>query len=106
MALESSIERDACARIEEELRVPNIKIKIRSWPDRLFLIPGGRPFMIEFKRPGPGNDAREDQKNIHRLLRKLGYEVEVHDKLEEAYEAVRRRLVRARGWTDGLDTRA
>jgi hypothetical protein len=49
----------------------------RSWPDRQFFIPGGRPLFIEFKKPG--EDPTELQNKNHRMLRGLGYAVEVVD---------------------------
>lgn len=88
--LESYIERTACRRIAD-LGVRNIKLaKVRGWPDRLFLIPGGKPLFIEFKRPGA--KPRKFQSHIHAILRRLGYKVEIHDDATQAVEAVRRAL--------------
>jgi hypothetical protein len=62
----------------------------RDWPDRLFFIPGGRPLLIEFKRPGkaptPKQAARIKQ------LKELGYDVEVCDNKEQGVALVRARL--------------
>ena len=59
-----------------------------GWPDRIFLVPGGRPLFIEFKRPGEEPDER--QKEIHRRLRAAGYVVEVHDNRDAALLSIRR----------------
>lgn len=66
----------------------------RSWPDRMFLVPGGRPLFIEFKRPGKEPTAKQ----AHRIqeLRELGYDVQVCDNKEEGIEIVRSRLEAAR----------
>lgn len=62
-----------------------IKLALRTesgWPDRLFLVPGGLPVFIEFKRqgqkPGPLQDFRL------RELRKLGYRAEWADNYDTA----------------------
>ena len=91
------IERRACKRILDQLGVYSIKLTTpgqSGFPDRLFLIPGGRPFFIEFKRPG--EEPRPLQHHIHQLLRQLGYDVEVHDAIEPAFAAVSKRLDAAR----------
>jgi hypothetical protein len=54
----------------------------RGWPDDLFLIPGGRPLFIEFKRPG----ARPTPLQLFRLetLNALGYDAGWCDSADEA----------------------
>lgn len=77
--LESSIERKACSEAKK-LGVRNVKMNTLSdtgWPDRMFLIPGGRPLFIEFKRPG--GELSPKQQYVHDLLKSLGYTVETHD---------------------------
>jgi hypothetical protein len=61
-------------------------IYARSWPDQLFLIPGGRPLFIEFKKPG----EVPTEKQAHRIkqLRDLGYDVEVCDSKEQGIACV------------------
>ena len=54
----------------------------RSWPDRCFWIEGGRPVLIEFKRPGEGPNP--NQAAIIAKLKELGYIVEVFDDSDEA----------------------
>lgn len=46
-------------------------------PDFIFWFPGGRPLLIEFKRPG--GKATPLQAATHRQLKELGYEVHVID---------------------------
>lgn len=78
------------------LGVPSLKLNLkgnRGWPDRIFLIPGGRPLFIEFKRPG--EEPRKLQQQRHRILRKLGYDVEVHEERHAALDAVRQARDRA-----------
>lgn len=87
--LESSVEQEACDLIYDNLGVENSKLKVlgdNGFPDRVFWLPGGKPFLIEFKRPG--EKARPKQLYIHNKLRNLGYQVEVHDNAIDAFEAV------------------
>lgn len=55
-------------------------------PDRLILIPGGRMFFAELKRPGAR--PRPLQIAVHQRLRRLGFEVYVIDSKEKAEEVV------------------
>jgi len=57
-----------------------------GWPDRIFLIPGGRPLFIEFKRPG--ETPRPLQVARHDELRRLGYYVKVVDSIESGRQAI------------------
>lgn len=94
--LEGAIERKACANALL-MGVDNIKLKAigkNGWPDRLFLIPGGRPLLIEFKRFG--ERTRKLQDYIHGNLRALGYQVEAHDTVDGALQAIRKALDAAR----------
>src|SRR5574340_1169413 len=78
--LERTVERMACRRALSELGVASMKLAAqgqRSWPDRMFLIPGGRALMIEFK--APGEMPRPDQLQCHDILRMLVYQVGVCD---------------------------
>lgn len=73
------------------LGVENLKLNVQGsvgWPDRMFLVPGGRPLFIEFKRPGA--KPRAVQMHIHDRLRELGYQVEVHDDIGEAVKSIAR----------------
>jgi hypothetical protein len=77
--LESDVEKKVCKHADE-LGIMHIKINIRGrrgWPDREFLIPGGKPLFIEFKRPG--EKVEPIQEFIHGQLRDAGYNVLVVD---------------------------
>jgi hypothetical protein len=89
IVLERDIEEAVRVKAREKLGLTSTKLNLRharDWPDRLFWIPGGRPFLIEFKRPGehptPKQAARIEE------LRSLGYDVEVHTDKEEAFAAL------------------
>lgn len=77
--------------------VKDIGIKVRKLnglgnrddPDRLFWLPGW-PFLIEFKKPG--EVPTEKQALRIKELQDLGYDVEVHDNVEEAKQAVIKQL--------------
>jgi len=85
---EVSIEEKACSLIYEHLGIKGSKLKVKGesgYPDRIFWLPGGKPFLIEFKKPG--EEPRPSQIRIHDYLRSLGYKVEVHDNAIDALEA-------------------
>lgn len=63
----------------------------RSQPDYIFRIPGGRPFLIEFKRPGEVPTPLQ-ARTIGEWLAD-GYDVEVHDTKETAIAALKNRTV-------------
>ena len=97
MAEESKIERRACDRALDELGVTNSKLVTpgrTGFPDRIFYIPGGKPLLIEFKRPG--EEPKPMQLYIHQLLRQLKYNVKVCDNVEDAVRYVREALHAAR----------
>lgn len=78
--------------------VPSIPVKLKAgvdtgFPDVMFLIPGGKPLFVEFK--WPGFTPAPKQVYWHTLLRKLGYEVEVHDTVKGCLEAIRQACARA-----------
>jgi hypothetical protein len=95
---ESKIERDACRRALDEQGVPNIKMihpgGETGWPDRCFFIPGGKPFLLEFKEVGYKPDKK--QAYIHDMLEGLGYDVAWTDNTEDALAAIRARVASAR----------
>lgn len=91
--LESEIETKVVDKAKKIFSVISFKLALKhdaGWPDRVFLIPGGVPFFIEFKRSG--DDARPLQKFRHELLRKLGYDIELHDDYDTAMAAIKKRL--------------
>lgn len=90
---ESSIERAACRRIAAELGVENLKLNVKGntgWPDRIFFLPGGRPLLVEFKRPG--ERSRPKQMYIISQLIANGYDAEVCSDAGVAVELVRERM--------------
>jgi len=90
MTLEIDIENAACDRILRELGIINLKIKPagkNGWPDRLFLLPAKRVIFIEFKRPGEVPEPL--QAGIHRRIKHHGHEVQTHDTVQGAFDAVK-----------------
>lgn len=93
--LESSIERKVAAWWDSRFPSPASRLKLEArgragWPDQMYMIPGGKPFFIEFKRKG--ELPRPLQSYIHSQMRENGYDVEVHDDADTAIAALRRRL--------------
>lgn len=74
----------------ENIGVESIKVGHSGWPDRLYLIPGGRPFWIEHKRAGHLGMARQ----LWRIkrLHDLGYDAEIIDDRHEALRAIREKM--------------
>ena len=93
MGQESQIERSVCRDLLRDYGVRSVKLTVpteNGWPDRMILIPGGKPFFIEFK--APGEKPRLKQIHVHETLAKLGYDVETHDTYELAIAAVLQRV--------------
>lgn len=89
--LEKDIEGKVCKLAFSELGVRNIKVNTLTetgWPDRMFLIPGGRPLFIEFKRPG--ETPRAKQLHIAGMLASLGYWVQWADSVDMAMDIIRK----------------
>ena len=89
MILERDVER---ALIRAVRRAGGVCLKFTSpgWagaPDRLCLLPGGRIFFAEVKRPG--GKPRPLQLKRHEELRRLGFMVRVIDSKEECDEITR-----------------
>jgi hypothetical protein len=59
------------------------RMNIKGFPDVVVLCPGGRIMFIEFKRPGA--KPYKLQLWVHEKIRKLGFEVQVHD---DSYVAI------------------
>lgn len=88
MKLEHAIEQQVVA-IARRAGVESLKFQPMGsggWPDRVFLVPGGRPLFIEFKRPR--EQSRPLQVARHDQLRRLGYHVKVVDSVESGRQAV------------------
>ena len=79
-------------RFVKKCPVPTLKLNVmfsRGWPDRCVWLPGGRPFLIEFKKPGETLEPLQEK--THDTLKHLGYDVETHWSSETALAAVRLR---------------
>jgi hypothetical protein len=101
---ESDIESTVADRAMLELGVFSIKLKKtqeRGYPDREFLIRGGCPLFIEFKRQG--EKPKPYQLMIHERLRHAGYKVEVHDDIEQAMQSIRQAMDAGQGATHGRE---
>jgi hypothetical protein len=87
------LERDVEQPVVKWARANGIKIK-KKMPgdqlDRWFMLPGGRVFIIEFKKPG-GKLTPLQAKEISEL-QALGYDVEVHNDSEKAIRAIEKRI--------------
>lgn len=90
---EVDLEEDVCDTAERRWGVLHLKLNVRGktgFPDRLFFIPGGRPLLIEFKRPG--EEPEWKQLYIHAQLIARGYDVQSHDNKEAALRAIQAAL--------------
>jgi hypothetical protein len=97
MRREGALERRVCAKALKLYGVVSIKLEPppgseTGWPDRQFLIPGGRPFLLEFKEVG--YEPEPKQEYIHGMLEGLGYDVAWTDSEEAALEAIKARVQR------------
>ena len=63
-----------------------------GFPDDKFYVYGGKPWLVEFKAPGKKVEPGSRQALIIDTLRRMGYDVEVHDNDEKAIAALRRRV--------------
>lgn len=59
----------------------------RGWPDRLFLGEGAKLCFIEFK--AVGEKPRKLQLYIHKILKRLGFDVFVVDNVKEGQEILK-----------------
>lgn len=76
MHLESTIEKHFCKRVAElgGLSPKTRLIGRRGFFDRMVVLPGGRVFFVELKRPAKSR-TYEQQKTIHEEYRALGANV-------------------------------
>lgn len=73
----------ACVKYASLFGIKGIKLSIQSnigYPDRLFIIQGGKPLFVEFKALG-GKLSKKQQVIIDELTQK-GYNVSVCDSME------------------------
>ena len=99
---ETKIERDVADWCEEQIaskvgipqsKACHLKVVIwgrAGWPDHWFFGPNGKMKIIEFKKPG--EEPEPLQAYIHKQLRALGHDVEVHDNKETACASLARML--------------
>ncbi len=88
-ALETNLEKKVCENAVIKYGVLSIKLSPPGqvgWPDRLFLIHGGRPLLIEFKLPWTEPEPMQDYR--HDMLKALNYDVEVCDNYEDAMATI------------------
>jgi predicted RNA-binding protein Jag len=98
MRIESKIEKDYVKEIEKWARTNHVALETikmnlkgrRGWPDRMVLWEGANVFFIEFKQPD--ECARRLQEYIHKILRAMGFEVELHDNTDDALESTKAKI--------------
>jgi hypothetical protein len=73
---EAAIERSCCLYARKR-GVRSVKLQggIVGEPDRIFLLPGGRCWLVEFKQPG--GRVRPRQKLVHAEYEAIGHPVSV-----------------------------
>lgn len=84
MDSEKAIEKKLREKVQKELKGLCLKLHSQFFtglPDRMILLPGGEMFFVEVKTTGEQTKPR--QKVVIRQLRKLGFRVEVIDRLEQ-----------------------
>lgn len=89
--LEREVEKYLCDLVNTSggLCIKLASVGVRGWPDRMVLMPSGRTWFVELKRPG--QQARGQQVLRHAELTTLGYPVVVLDtkaKVKEFMDAV------------------
>ncbi len=90
--LEARLERQAVTHARKR-GIDSIKLNLqgrRGWPDRLFLLPRGRPLFIELKRVG--KKLRPDQERVHARLKPPGYKIFTIDDLDDFRRILKRAL--------------
>jgi hypothetical protein len=93
------LERRVCDKALRRYGVASVKLEPprgseTGWPDRLFFIPGGKPFFLEFKEVGHAPEPKQEY--MHDLLEGLGYDVAWTDDEEAALAAIEARVQQAR----------
>lgn len=86
---EKALERAGCSKVKE---LGGFPIKLLSslnigLPDRLFLLPGGRAYFVEFKTTG--KKPTKIQLVIHQRLEALGFPVTVIDSTQTLNDFIR-----------------
>lgn len=86
---ESKIEKFLVSEVKKRqgLALKLNSISMAGLPDRLILLPNGIIFFVELK--SEGKKARPLQENVHRILKKLSFEVYVIDSIEMVREVIK-----------------
>ncbi len=87
---ETPLETKLVKAAARELGLRSLKLTLRydaGWPDREWLIPGGRPLFMELK--APGERPRPLQMERIATLHRLGYRAVWTDDYDEALEYLR-----------------
>lgn len=83
--LESKVSRKIIETIWSLFSIAGCKLQLdqhNGYPDLIFWVPRGKPFLVEVKRPG--EETRPLQDSVHQKLKRLGYTVHVCDNHVEA----------------------
>jgi len=80
---EKIIERKLVKKVKDlgGMSIKLLSTHMTGLPDRMILLPGGKVFFVEVKTTG--EKPRKIQLIVHEQLRKLGFRVDVIDKLEQ-----------------------
>jgi hypothetical protein len=95
-SLEITLRDKVCHDVRKQLGVRSLQLELRfdaGWPDRLFLLPGGKPLFMEFKRPG-GRPRPLQLERLDTLVR-LGYLESIDDGWSDDYEDAMAKIKRA-----------
>ena len=93
MPSEADIEQRASKLLFDCYGIPSIKLVMvndAGWPDRLYVLPGGRVVWVEYKKPGERPTAIQDER--HDLLTAFGHTVATYESVEEAVAGVAQAL--------------
>ena len=94
--LESSIEQANMEWAHKEFGLVNTKVYNNpGFPDRILWVPGGRPTMLEYKRPGSGRFSPLQIRMLTQLTN-LGYTVEAIDDAEYGRHIIQLAVDRAK----------
>jgi len=87
--LERDVERKVVAWCKEKGIHQTKLMNMPGYPDRIFWVKGGKPVLIEFKRPG-GGVVSPLQTFIHKQLSVLGYSIHIVSDADEAKKILTR----------------
>lgn len=93
--IEGGVEAEACTWALNEYGIESRKLGTEGWPDRILFLPGGRPWLVEFKKPKVAHRFQPLQPFVHSRLRFRGYDVSVIDDLVQFKAEFRKRIKKA-----------